>query len=157
WSPMGDRLVYTSSTHPDASNGLPTGLDGSFDLYKVGIDVANGVFGGDATKLEGASDPNVPEYHPTVSPDGELVAFTRGGDQKAGGEIWITKTSGGPATKLVGDDDPSTTDLYAGPFRSSWPRFTPEVTTAGDDRYYTIAFSSQRGPGAAKNDDAPAT
>ena len=31
---------------------------------------------------------------------------------------------------------------------NAWPRFSPEVVTVGSDTYYTIGFSSMRGPGA---------
>jgi hypothetical protein len=128
----------------------------------VPLDVSKGVYGGQATAIEGAADPDAFEFHPSVSPDGKLVAFTRIPASAVGatygnasGEIVIVSAGGGAPTTLVGHDDPSIEDVYAGELSNTWPRFTQEVQVDGAYTYYAVAFSSRRGPGETEGDPRP--
>jgi len=120
------------------------------------------VFGGQATAIDGAADPDAWEFHPSVSGDGKLVAFTRVPASAGGvafgnpsGEIAFVPAAGGTATTLVGHDDPSIEDVYAGDLTNTWPRFTQEISTDAGGTYYAVAFSSRRGPGKGGDDERP--
>lgn len=149
WSPTGTFIAYTSCNMLDGR----VYRDADPNIAIVPVDVKNGTWGGAVTLVPGASLPTFAEFYPSVSPDGELVAFTRAAPTTGevydlpGGEIWVAPVAGGDATKLVGHDEPAITDLYKGPLTNSWPRVTPASARVGSDTWYGVAFSSRRGPG----------
>jgi hypothetical protein len=156
WSPTGDFLVYTSTSVAIApGGGLASASLGNTHLYRVPVDVATSSYGGAATPVQGASDTSYAAFHPTVSADGQLIAFVRVdasvdpnphyGDPA--GEIWVVPSGGGMPVPLVQHDDPAIADVYMGKLTNSWPRFTQKTGQDANAAYYAFGFTSRRGPG----------
>jgi hypothetical protein len=155
WSPKGDFLVYTSTSVVIESGGLASASLGNTHIYRVPVDVATSSYGGAATPVQGASDTSYASFHPTVSADGQLIAFVRVdasvdpnphyGDPA--GEIWVVPSGGGMPLPLVQHDDPAIADVYVGELTNSWPRFTQKTGQDAHATYYAFGFTSRRGPG----------
>ncbi len=143
WSHDGNTIMYTSTT------AVLTGrLDnGDADLYS--IPYANRA-GGTATPLQGASDPNYEEYYPAYSPDDQLIAFDRIGNNlnmynQPQAEVFVIPASGGTATRLVANDPPACTGKVSPGVTNSWPKWAPQATPASGGRtFYWVVFSSIR-------------
>lgn len=143
WSHDGSTIMYTSST------AVLTGrLDnGSADIYS--IPYANRA-GGTATPLSGASDPNYEEYYPAYSPDDQLIAFDRIGNNlnmynQPQAEVFVIPSSGGTATRLVANDPPACTGKTSPGVTNSWPKWAPQASSASNGRtFYWVVFSSTR-------------
>lgn len=155
WSPKGDTVVFASGK--DVGQGFSSLTKTA--LYAVPF---NGGAGGNAVAVAGASDPNVWQYYPTFTVDGNWVVFNRAKDsanscpQNAGGG----PQGGGPANGDSGTYDNCHADLWAiapgggqairldaangGPegLTNSWPTMG---NVAGS--YYWMAFSSRRNYG----------
>jgi hypothetical protein len=126
--------------------------------------------GGTARPIAGASDPGFAEYYPAFSPDDEFVAFNRlpqsdanvtpTGQPYDGGmffnpaaEVWVVPSAGGSAIRLRANDPPSCTPPVLPNTRvyptktgwdNSWAKWSPDVGTYGDRKFYWIVFSSYR-------------
>jgi hypothetical protein len=109
--------------------------------------------GGTATPLPGASDAHFTEYYPAFSPDDTFVAFTRvPGSESAysnpHAEVYLVPFNGGvggTAIRLAANDAAAcqTTTVSPG-LTNDWPKWSPQVVTAGGKTYYWLTFSSKR-------------
>ena len=159
----GTKIVYTSTNaNQDGRLGV-----GTADLYTVPYGNRNG---GTARPIAGASDPGFAEYYPAFSPDDELVAFNRlpqsdanvtpTGQPYDGGmffnpaaEVWVVPAAGGSAIRLRANDPPSCTPPVLPNTRvypnktgwdNSWAKWSPDVGTYEDRKFYWMVFSSYR-------------
>jgi hypothetical protein len=156
WSHDGNTIVYVSNTCE-----LTGRLDACpADLYSVPY---NNRAGGAATPVSGASDPNVNEYYPTFSSDDAYLAFNeipigqKMYDAPAA-EVFVIPSHGGTATRLAANDPPACTGKTSPGQTNSWPKWSPQVTTAANGKtYYWLIFSSMRDPNAANNHQLYAT
>lgn len=159
----GTKIVYTSTNaNQDGRLGV-----GTADLYTVPYGSRSG---GTARPIAGAADASFAEYYPSFSPDDEFVAFNRlpqsdanvtpTGQPYDGGmffnpaaEVWVVPTAGGSAIRLKANDPPSCTPPVLPNTRvypnktgwdNSWAKWSPDVGSYTDRRYYWIVFSSYR-------------
>ena len=159
----GTKIVYTSTNaNQDGRLGV-----GTADLYTVPYGNRSG---GTARPIAGASDPGFAEYYPAFSPDDEFVAFNRlpqsdanvtpTGQPYDGGmffnpaaEVWVVPSAGGSAIRLRANDPPSCTPPVLPNTRvyptktgwdNSWAKWSPDVGTYDDRKFYWIVFSSYR-------------
>jgi hypothetical protein len=152
WSHDGKTIVYVSTNAAGDGRLGCVGAGGGCtpatiaDLFSVPY---NGRAGGAATPIQGASDPNVLEYYPSLSPDDKYVAFDRADradnpyyDARA--EVYVVPAAGGTATRLKSNDPPSCTGATSPGVTNSWPRFAPDGPSCGGKTYYWIIFSSSR-------------
>jgi len=142
WSHDGAFIVYAST-----AGGKDGRLDkGETDLFTVPY--ANRK-GGAAKGIAGAALATYEEYYPALSPDDQLVAFTR---VKAGGcmyqnseaEVAVIPTSGGTAVPLRANQPPACTGAKHPGVNNHWARWAPAVGAAGANTYYWLIFSSSR-------------
>jgi hypothetical protein len=142
WSHDGQTIVY-SSISGSVVDGRPE--NGPMDLYTVPY--GSGA-GGAATPLEGASEPNFIEYYPAFSPDDRFVAFTRASSGRAydnpNAEIFIVPREGGTAIRLNANDPAECASGSSPGITNSWPKWSPEASSANGKTYYFLTFSSMR-------------
>jgi hypothetical protein len=144
WKHDGTDILYVST---DAGMSGRLGV-GSADLYTVAYAGRNG---GTASRVMGASEPNVMEYYPSYSADDQFIAFNRA--TKAGStgmyynpyaEINVLPASGGTPIPLAANNPPACQNV-TNPLTNSWPKWSPDVETCPDgNTYYWIVFSSTR-------------
>jgi hypothetical protein len=144
WSHDGKTVVYVS-TNAEVTGRLDAG---DADLYAVPY---NGRQGGDAAPIAGAADPDLEEYYPAFSPDDALLTFNRipkntNMYNAAPAEVFVIPSGGGSATRLAANDPPACTGRTSPGVTNSWPKWSPEATTANGKTYYWIIFSSTRAP-----------
>jgi hypothetical protein len=116
------------------------------DIYTVPYNTG---FGGTASPLAGASDPNWNEYYPTYSPNDTFIAFSRipvGGIvyDAAQAEVFVVPGRGGEATRLRANDPPACAKKPSPGITNSYPRWAPQAIADGAKRYYWMVFSSKR-------------
>jgi hypothetical protein len=154
----GSKIVYVSTNavlsgrFNQEATGAP-GQDsnaqraaGLTNLYSVPF---NGGLGGAATPIDGAATPDYEEYYPALSPDDQLVAFTR---VRAGetmyanpnAELYVVKTGGGSANHLVANNPPACTGKLSPGVNNHWAKWSPDVASSGGSKYYWMIFSSNR-------------
>ena len=142
----GTKLAYVSTTSTGA--GVIAG-DGRIFT----VPYANRA-GGPATALAGASDAAFNQYYPTFSADDQVLAFNRvpAGQSATSynnplAEVFVVPAAGGTATRLAANDPPACLTAKKSPgITNSWPKWAPEVRTAGGKSYYFLVFSSTRNP-----------
>jgi hypothetical protein len=149
---MTATVVYVS-TDVETTGRLDNGYA---DLYAVPYNARQG---GTATPLPGASDPAFAEYYPAFSPDDAWIAFNRipsGNnmyDQPLA-ELDVMPAAGGTAVRLAANDPVACSGKTSPGVTNSWPKWSPDATTAGDRTHYWLIFSSRR-PEANRPIDAP--
>jgi hypothetical protein len=147
WSHDGNTIAYVS-TDAESTGRLD---QGDADIYLVPWAERAG---GTAAPLAGASDPSLDEYYPAWSADDRLIAFDRapGGAQmynQSQAEVFVVPSTGGTAVRLAANDPPACGGARpASPgVTNSWPKWSPDVQTAGTRSFYWITFSSTRAGG----------
>ncbi len=169
WTHDGTEIAYVS-TDLTSSDGHPDWRSNVADIMVVPY---AGRAGGDATPLAGASDPDFLEYYPEYSSDDAFVAFTRapnpsvaqrcaptqaqpvcapqdlganpdGPYYNRNGEIYVVPRGGGQPERLVANDPPACSGQTSSGIINSWPKWSPDVFSAGGKKYYFLIFSSAR-------------
>jgi dipeptidyl aminopeptidase/acylaminoacyl peptidase len=141
-SPDGTWLAYASTD--EEMDGRT--VIGPCDLYRVPLG------GGRAEPIAGASDPDVQEYYPAISPDGRFIAFTRGCrgcdtyDQPQA-EIYVVPAEGGTIHRLAANDPARCSGRSSPGITNSWPKWAPEAADTAEGTGYMITFSSRRRDG----------
>ena len=139
----GKSIVYVS-TNAGQDGRLATG---TADIYSVPY---NGGQGGAAAAVGGASDPNLAEFYPALSPNDAFIAFNRAPGSEnmyynPHDEVFVVPSAGGSATRLAANDPPSCSNLSSPGLTNSWPKWSPSVQTCMDGvTYYWMIFSSSR-------------
>jgi hypothetical protein len=142
WSHSGDTIVY-ASTNAEKDGRLAAGVA---DLWSVPY--ASGA-GGNATPIQGASDPSWNEYYPSFSPDDQYVAFNRTplADNMyyaSRAQVYVIPAAGGVPNRLNANDPPACTSVTSPGITNSWPKWSPEYPKCGGKTYYWLIFSSAR-------------
>jgi hypothetical protein len=155
WSHDGSTVVYVS-TNAGKDGRLGSG---AADLFAVPYGARKG---GQATPVQGASDPAASEYYPSYSSDDAFIAFDRATTQgpngmyyNPGSEVYVVPGGGAPApTRLAANDPPACQGTPGSPgVTNSWPKWAPDVESCPDGKtYYWLVFSSTREGIAFKND-----
>jgi hypothetical protein len=149
-SHKGDKIVYTTTDF--SPDGHPDAQATTADIRVVPY---NNHAGGTSQPLPGASDPSLLEYYPSFSGDDSLIAFTQapkpGATSPDGpyynrfGKVMVIPAAGGTATPLAANDpDSCGGDNVAMGLINSWPKWSPDVFSAGGKTYYFLVFSSAR-------------
>ena len=164
WSHDGQKIVYVSTNaalsgrfnqeNPNAGPGTgatqanPNGarMPGMTNLYSVPF---NNGMGGAATPISGAASNQFEEFYPALSPDDSMVAFTSvpaGEPMYANphAEIYVVPSGGGAATRLKANDPPSCAGKSSPGVNNHWAKWSPEVATGPQGKYYWMIFSSNR-------------
>jgi len=171
WSHDGTFIVYTSLTDsPDAAprGAVVSGRLGSAasaDLYEVPY-ARTGQSSG--APVAGASDPALAEYYPALSADDQLIAFNRIPQADAshahaaigstGDSTWdgmyaqpltevfgVARDGGASPLRLEANSPPDCPGVPASPgINNNWPKWSPEVGSAGGKLYYWLICSSWR-------------
>ena len=166
WSHDGSFIVYTS-TDSEKSGRLGSGVA---DLYRVDY---NAKAGGMAKPVEGAAEAAIAEYYPALSGDDRLIAYNsipqatasqshpaigNAGSQSWDGmyaqpatEVFVVPSAGGTPTRLAANDPPTCAGAASPGINNSWPKWSPESTTADGKTYYWLIFSSWRDGTRAAN------
>jgi hypothetical protein len=149
-SHKGDSIVYTTTDY--SPDGHPDAAATTADIHTVGY---NNHLGGTSVALPGASDPNLLEYYPSYPGDDSLIAFTRAPKPGAAapdgpyynrfGQVMVIPAAGGTAVQLAANDPVACGgDNVSAGLINSWPKWSPDVFTAGGKTYYFLVFSSAR-------------
>jgi hypothetical protein len=149
WSHDGQTIVYTSAQ--SVYNGRQAG--GPMDLYTVPY--AGGA-GGNAVPIAGASQTDIAEYYPALSPDDAYVVFNGApnGDNPysdSQAQIFIVPATGAPSGQPIrpaANDPPVCTQHTSPGVTNSWAKWSPsaQFVPVLNDTYYWIVFSSTRYP-----------
>jgi hypothetical protein len=142
----GATLVYCKAASVNSGVNV---YQGGGDLYRVPY---NGRMGGAATPVAGASDPAWSEFYPSFSADDRFLAFSRVPNAESSydeplAEIMVVPTAGGAPSRLTANDPPACLGRTSPGITNSWPKWSPEVRSAGGKTYYWLTFSSKRGDG----------
>jgi hypothetical protein len=146
WSHDGRFVVYASG-----QGTIAGGVLSNADIYRVPYDDAQR--GGTAVAVAGASDPAWNEFYPTLSPDDELLAFSRvGADDGTSynnvkAELYVLPLDQMTPTHVAANDPSSCQGTKSPGVTNSWPKWSPDATTTGGKTYYWLTFSSTRGGG----------
>lgn len=150
WSNDGNTIVYSSTA---GSTGDQDGRlnQGTTDLYS--IPYANKA-GGAATPVPGGSSTSLEEYYAAFAPDDNLLAYTAVPATTPGqvmyanplAELYVTPfgSVNAKAIRLAANDPPACTGLKSPGVNNHWPKWSPDVSSAGGTRFYWIIFSSNR-------------
>ncbi|HTB74791.1 MAG TPA: hypothetical protein VK762_16190 [Polyangiaceae bacterium] len=155
WSRDGTTIVYTSagSVYNGRQQGSP------MDLYAVPY---AGGDGGVASPIAGASQANVDEYYPALSPDDQYVVFNGApagdnpySDPRA--ELFVVPRSGAPGgvpVRLNANDPPACTGEKSPGVTNSWAKWSPTAQPVAvlGRTYYWVVFSSTRYPSGPAQD-----
>jgi Tol biopolymer transport system component len=156
WSHDGNTIVYVSTNRICTGRlgnctpqyNQPADVGSRADLFE--IPYAGGA-GGNATGVQGASDPTLQEYYPSFSPDDRWIVMNRAPndanmyDQPAA-EISVVPASGGTPTRLAANDPPACSGQTSPGLTNSWGKWGPTALQAGGSTYYWVVFSSKRAP-----------
>jgi hypothetical protein len=144
----GNTIVYASET-PSPINGRAG--DGPFDLYLLHY---NAKTGGDAARIPGASERDVNEFYPALSPDDAWIAFnrtdatvTQNTYDEPTDEVYVVPTRGGTPTRLAANDPPACLGAPSPGVTNSWPKWAPTQGSSGEGTVYWLVFSSRRWAG----------
>jgi hypothetical protein len=145
WTSDGSRIVYSSTMGGNLDGAL---MLGTTDLYTVPF---NDGKGGMATPLAGAADPAWEEYYPAISPDDQLVSYTRvpQGERMYANklaELAVVRAVGGTSLRLAANDPPACSGKSSPGINNHWGKWAPAVQTSPSDgrRFYWLLFSSNR-------------
>lgn len=143
WAPGGDAIYATASLVPDAAADLDSTRN---DLVRVTL--------GSAASVEPVAKPDGLAMAPSVSPDGELLAYVLGAAEDELGRlnpvVWITPFDGDPPRSVTAElDRPALDfvldDLVGASFAARRPlwssdgaRLTVELTDRGSVRLYEV-------------------
>ena len=139
WSPLGDKIVFVASSTAGAE-GILSVEEGSIWTLDFSTSTGSPVFS-NGIEIVGPQATGGNAYYPSISPDGEWIAFCRAPSgesyNNSDGQLWMIKTdlSIGPVSL---DRANFGTSLY-----NSWPRWAPSVNQG----QYWIVFSSHRAYG----------
>jgi hypothetical protein len=140
----GTKLAYVST------NGTGAGVIANEGRIFT-VPYANRA-GGAAVAVAGASDAAFNQFYPTFSADDQVLAFNRvptgaSSYNNPAAEVFVVPAAGGTATRLAANDPPACLTTKKSPgITNSWPKWAPEVRTAGGKSYYFLVFSSTRNP-----------
>jgi hypothetical protein len=158
FSHSGAFVVYTA-TSSVVSGRLGTG---TADLYRVDY---NDRAGGTPTPINGLAQSGFAEYYPALSHDDRLIAFNRipaaaaaathpqldgskdpwdGMYMQPQTEIYVAPATGGDPMRLDANSPQDCSGVTSPGINNSWPKWSPEVQTAGGRKYYWLIFSSWR-------------
>jgi hypothetical protein len=157
----GQSLVYMSGA--SALGQTPFDWAGPLDLYVMPYNNRAGATGGAlAQPLAGASDPNVTEYYPAYSPDDQWIAYTAIGGagsiyDNPNAEVFVVPRAGGQSIRMEANAPPACGGQTTPGITNSWPKWSPEVSSANGRKYYWLVFSSRRASAAPKLYVAPMT
>jgi hypothetical protein len=146
----GQKIVYVS-TNAGKDGRLSTG---EADLFTVPF---GGGSGGPAAGVPGAAEPNIGEYYPAFSPDGNLIAFNRVGSLASelyynrDSEVFVIPSAGGTPLRLAANDPPACLGATSPGIINSWPKWSPLALTVQGRTYYWLIFSSAREPSVEIN------
>jgi hypothetical protein len=161
WSHDGNTVAYVSTNRTCTGRlgnctpqyQAPADTGSRADLYVVPY--AGGA-GGNATPVQGASDPSLQEYYPSFSPDDRWLVFNRISndanlyDQPAA-EVFVVAESGGTPKRLAANDPPACSGVKSPGITNSWGKWGPTAYQANGSTYYWLVFSSKRsGAGVAQ-------
>ena len=137
----GQKVVYTSATNSAAGTITNDG-----QLFT--LPYANRA-GGAASPVSGANDPQYHHYYPTFSADDRWLAFNRVANTEASyndakAEVFVVPTAGGTASRLAANSPPQCLGAVSPGVTNSWPKWSPEVKSAGGKDFYFLVFSSTR-------------
>ena len=149
WTSDGGRVIYSSTMGGNLDGAL---MLGTTDLYTVPF---NDGKGGMATPLRGASDAQWEEYYPAISPDDQLVLYTRvpQGERMYANklaELAVVRAVGGDSLRLAANDPPACSGKSSPGINNHWGKWAPAVQMGNDatdgsaKRYYWLLFSSNR-------------
>ncbi|HEY8087845.1 MAG TPA: hypothetical protein VIF09_08370, partial [Polyangiaceae bacterium] len=154
WSHDGNTVAYVST------NRVCTGrLGNCTPSYTASQDVGSraalytvpyaGGAGGNATPVQGASDPSLQDYYPAFSPDDRWLAFNRIPDDanlydQPAAEVFVVPATGGTAKRLAANDPPACSGITSPGITNSWAKWGPTALQANGDTYYWVVFSSKR-------------
>jgi hypothetical protein len=143
WTSDGGRIIYSSTMGGNLDGAL---MLGTTDLYSVPF---NDGKGGMATPLAGAADPAWEEYYPAISPDDQLVIYTRvpQGERMYANklaELAVVRATGGTSERLAANDPPACSGKASPGINNHWGKWAPQVQSSNGRRYYWILFSSNR-------------
>jgi hypothetical protein len=163
WSHDGSKIVYTSTNaalsgrlnqelpNPAIVGGgqassNPQRAPGMTNLYVVPFNEGKG---GAATPITAAATTSAEEYYPSLSPDDQMVAFTRvpAGQPmyvNPNAEIHIAPLAGGSAIRLVANDPPACSGRTSPGVNNHWARFSLDANGNARGIYYWLLFSSTR-------------
>jgi hypothetical protein len=169
WSHDGSTIVYVSTnasqsgrfnretptpgdtgdptTRATAQTTNPFRVPGMTNLYTVPF---NGGVGGTASPLNGAASTEREEFYPAFSPNDALVAYTAvpaGQTMYANpnAELYVVSAGGAvSAQRLKANDPPACSPKRSPGINNHWPKWSPDVATAGQNKYYWMIFSSNR-------------
>jgi hypothetical protein len=146
WSHDGRFVVYASG-----QGTIAGGVLSNADIYRVPYDDAQR--GGTAVAVQGASDPTANEFYPTLSPDDEVLAFSRVGAadgtsyNNPKSELYVLPLAETTPTRVAANDPSSCQGTKSPGVTNSWPKWAPDATVTGGKTYYWLTFSSTRGGG----------
>jgi len=163
WSHDGTKIVYVSTNaalsgrfnqeipSPGSIGGGTAATNtqrapGMTNLYTVPF---NNGLGGAATPVAGAASTSAEEIYPAFSPDDSMIAYTSipaGEPMYANphAEIYVVPSGGGAATRLKANDPPSCAGKSSPGVNNHWAKWSPEVATGPQGKYYWMIFSSNR-------------
>lgn len=146
WGHDGRFVVYASG-----EGTIAGGVLSNADIYLVPYDSVRR--GGTAVAIAGASDTAANEFYPTLSPDDELLAFSRVGSGEGTSynnpksELYALALDQEEPVRVAANDPPSCQGTTSPGVTNSWPKWAPDATVTGGKTYYWLTFSSTRGGG----------
>jgi len=143
----GRTVVYVSTPADNQSIHDGRLANGPADLYSVPF---NDRAGGTATAIAGASDPGFTEYYPALSPNDDLVAYSRfagagNSYNNSSAELFVVPASGGTAYRLAANDPPACLSRTSPGLTNDWSKWAPQASPAANGKTYNwLVFSSTR-------------
>lgn len=144
WSHDGRFVVYASG-----EGTIAGGVLSNADIYRVPYDDERR--GGKAVAIAGASDATANEFYPTLSPDDEVLAFSRVASDEGTSynnpksELYALALDRAEPVRVAANDPASCQGTSSPGVTNSWPKWAPDATVTGGKTYYWLTFSSTRG------------
>ncbi|MFI9760676.1 hypothetical protein ACIHFB_22325 [Streptomyces sp. NPDC051963] len=197
-SALGDQMVFASRRDEKNPQIYLRAADGSVRKLTTGMDAAhpqltpdgrsvlfdsaaaNGLGGGtqrdlwqvrtDGTGLTQLTDTSANEEDPTVSPDGQRIAYSSDSDTTAGAQIYVRPLAGGTETRISDPANGAATEPAWNPVNDdvnrNWVVYTATTTVDGkaqprlritdgtsDEPLFADAYANWRAHGAAWKPD----